>query len=342
MKMPAERLPALDAMRGVAALAVVLYHARAFFPGVPLARGGYLAVDLFFVLSGFVVAHAYEAKLRSNMSFGDFVRRRINRLGPLYYLGLAFGAVIALVLARPALEVAGSVAFGLAALPSPFQSGAAFPLNGALWSLTFELLINLVYALWLAKAGSRTLAAVAIASGLGLILTVFTLGNANVGWSWANLAGGLLRVGVSFPVGVLLYRHRARFPAILAAVPTWTILAASVVLLLAPAGPLRAIYDLGFILLASPVLVAAAASGVRTVPPALTYLGAISYALYAIHSPFVDNALELTKGLPPPLPVIGLALIAAMIGLATVAERVDRRVQAAIAQPRGARGLARP
>jgi peptidoglycan/LPS O-acetylase OafA/YrhL len=76
----------LDGLRGVAALAVVVTHALYFFPPTPMA---YLAVDFFFMLSGFVLAHAYGERLRQGMTAGRFMAIRLIRLYPLYALGSA-------------------------------------------------------------------------------------------------------------------------------------------------------------------------------------------------------------------------------------------------------------
>jgi peptidoglycan/LPS O-acetylase OafA/YrhL len=73
-KVPGEKhlFSALDAMRGIAAVSVVFYHAG-IHSGLPLLPHAYLAVDLFFVLSGFVIAHAYEEKLHHGMTVGKFM-----------------------------------------------------------------------------------------------------------------------------------------------------------------------------------------------------------------------------------------------------------------------------
>src|SRR5215210_2241655 len=81
----------LNGLRGLAALIVVLFHAAALI-GTQLAPGGYLAVDLFFILSGFVIAHAYDHRFAEGLGPLAFIRYRIIRFYPLYLLGLAIGA----------------------------------------------------------------------------------------------------------------------------------------------------------------------------------------------------------------------------------------------------------
>src|SRR5262245_14845562 len=84
------RLETLDAMRGVAAIVVVTFHLGSLLPGA--TTEGYLAVDFFFALSGYVLARTYDARLEHGMESLDFIRRRIIRLYPLYLIGFSLGA----------------------------------------------------------------------------------------------------------------------------------------------------------------------------------------------------------------------------------------------------------
>ena len=86
------RFHTLDALRGIAAIAVMVYHGGANSP-VPMP-GGYLAADLFFVLSGFVLAHGYEAKLLDSLPLKTFVIARLRRIYPVFWLGALLGCVV--------------------------------------------------------------------------------------------------------------------------------------------------------------------------------------------------------------------------------------------------------
>jgi peptidoglycan/LPS O-acetylase OafA/YrhL len=87
--------PAMDGIRGIAAILVALFHFRATFLHYDnnVIGDGYLAVDLFFVLSGFVLAHAYEHRFARGMTTFEFMRARVIRLYPLYFVGLAIASM---------------------------------------------------------------------------------------------------------------------------------------------------------------------------------------------------------------------------------------------------------
>ena len=159
---------ALNAMRGVAAIVVVLFHAD-HLVGVPLAAGGYLAVDLFFVLSGFVIAHAYDSKLANGLPVVEFARARIIRFYPMLVAGVGVGAFYAVfvivvgghqALSVPRLIV--SAVTSLLFLPVPVDAhGDLFSLNVPLWTLSLELLVSLAYALTFRCLTTYALGAVA-------------------------------------------------------------------------------------------------------------------------------------------------------------------------------------
>jgi peptidoglycan/LPS O-acetylase OafA/YrhL len=158
----------LDGLRGIAAAAVVSVHARLFFHSVaaygsvPDAAGllpttgplseAYLAVDFFFILSGFVLAHAYGEKLKDGMSLWRFMGIRLIRLYPLHLLALSLALWPYLTLRATSLH-AGTIAVqmltALFFLPSPATDGegSLFPMNGPVWSLLFELIANGLFAL---------------------------------------------------------------------------------------------------------------------------------------------------------------------------------------------------
>lgn len=129
------------------ALAVAVFHAHPLF-GMQVAPSGYLAVDLFFVQSGCVIAHAYGAKLSAGMRTTDFMKVCLIRFMPLYLVGLAFGLVLALALTvtgspyaikLPNLALAVIFALFLLPLPSGIAGDNMFPFNVPAWSLLSEV-----------------------------------------------------------------------------------------------------------------------------------------------------------------------------------------------------------
>jgi peptidoglycan/LPS O-acetylase OafA/YrhL len=209
-------LAALDGLRGIAALTVVFYHILLPLGIYGIARHGYLAVDFFFVLSGFVVAYAYEEKLIKYMRWRDFFLLRMTRLYPLVFAGILLGASVT-VGKRLMIGDFDDVAFivtlfwGLVVLPFgglTMGSEIAFPLNGPIWSLFYEFMANFVYAAIVKWLSSSLLYCLIAAGFFGICFEVIIKGDLNVGGDLVEFVGGLSRVTFSFFMGVLLYRHR--------------------------------------------------------------------------------------------------------------------------------------
>ncbi|UIJ44718.1 acyltransferase [Sphingomonas cannabina] len=335
------RYLALDAMRGIAAIAVVWFHLHRVL-GYDCA--GPLAVDLFFVLSGFVVAAAYDRPLAEGMTVGDFARRRLIRMYPLFLAGLFVGLGVQLLLMAAGhsklsgLETLASFVLAALWIPSPFNGSLdfTFPLDGPAWSLSFEIVANLLFAIFHRHLSDRLLMLVAAISGAVVIAGVLTLGTINFGWSWRTIDLGFARVMFSFPLGVLLYRHRHLVPASLGRIPPWLLLAGLGAVLLLPE---RAPIDVLFVLVGSPLLVAAGFRSATTGDEAaFQILGDISYPVYALHGPPVfvlEGSLKLLHlehwGLPLALAyVVGIVLVAhrAAIGDARVRAALTRYLSA--------------
>lgn len=155
----------LDGLRGVAALLVVFYH---IFEGLSFAAGGtlittinhgYLAVDFFFILSGFVISYAYDDRLGKTMSLGNFFKRRLIRLHPMIVMGAVIGALTFCIQGSvqwDGTKIATSMVmlallcamFFIPAVPGVRYevrgNGEMFPLNGPSWSLFFEYIGNIL------------------------------------------------------------------------------------------------------------------------------------------------------------------------------------------------------
>jgi peptidoglycan/LPS O-acetylase OafA/YrhL len=276
------RYATLDGLRGLAAFAVMLLHLG---PGGP--PNAYLAVDFFFALSGFVVAHAYENRLKSGgMGLLAFVRTRVLRLYPLALLGVVLGA-LSLIGLRAEIDdqLRGFVA-GALLLPTWSLSEIsrfAFPGDPPLWSLFFELAINVAYAFAIPFLGTRRLAALTALFGGVVVWAAVANHGLDVGWRLTDFFLGTARVLFPFSCGVLL----RRFPlAPLNGGWLWPIAAVLLAVLFCPL-PQGAPLAIGAILAVFPAMVAVGAA-VRTGPNmsrVLGYLGGLSYPVYVLHNP---------------------------------------------------------
>lgn len=278
------RLYTLDAMRGVAAIIVVCIHIA---PHV--APSGYMAVDFFFLLSGFVIGKAYQSRLAAGMSFAKFAGLRVIRMYPLYAFGLALGVftvVLGLSPSMTGLQLVISVGFNLFMLPSPWTPDATFPLNFSAWSLFFELLVNLFFAAVMVKLSLRRLVVLAILSGCWLAWLAVQKGSVDLGPNWPTFLAGLVRTVFTFTLGVVMARlHDA--PVRESWFAPLLVFALGGLLLMPAPRSLRVAYDLFTVCIAAPAVLWL---GATYRPPealrrACEALGDMSYALYAIHIP---------------------------------------------------------
>lgn len=310
----------LDGLRGVAALLVVFYH---IFEGLSFAAGGtlittinhgYLAVDFFFILSGFVISYAYDDRWRTTMTSAAFFKRRLIRLHPMIAMGAIIGAVTFCI--QGCAQWDGThVAFSMVllalicsslfipALPgASFEvrgNGEMFPLNGPAWSLFFEYIGNFLYALFIHRFSNRALAVWTAFMGLGLawfaLTDVVGYGMIGVGWTLdgMNFIGGLLRMLFPFSLGMLLARYFRPLPV---RGTFWICAAILLILFCVPYIEgmipvcLNGIYELFCIAVMFPLLVWIGASGKtadKKSARVCKFLGDISFPLYAIHYPLM-------------------------------------------------------
>ena len=236
----------LDGLRGVAALMVLWYHV---FEGFAFAKGsvietfnhGHLGVDFFFLLSGFVISYAYDDRWKSrqrstvnsqqttakSLSLKDFFKRRLIRLHPMLVMGAFIGLICFLL--QGGVKWDGSstpihwtlIAFVLTLFFIPAYPGASydirgnaemFPLNGPSWSLFFEYIGNILYALFIRKLSNKMLTVLVGATGiLWIWFVAFDISGYDmigIGWTLdvVNFFGGLLRMMFPFTLGMLMAR----------------------------------------------------------------------------------------------------------------------------------------
>lgn len=348
---PVKRFETLDGLRGVAALSVALLHTSAFFLGGHLVEHAYLAVDFFFLISGVVIAHAYEAQLQAGGGFIRFVRARMRRLYPLYLLGLLLGtsvAEITHVIPTPLLVIVVAMSAAFIPLIVGDPASAAFRVNGPSWSLFFEVVVNLAYGLIGARLSHRALMLIMAISVGGLVIATLHANSACVGWSVGNFWGGFARVGFSFPLGVLLYRahrsgklrsfggaHSGRLMLIFLAIMTLPVLGART-------GGFNGVVDLVIVLGLFPLLGALAVEAQPSAKdrPAYTTLAAISYPLYAIHFPILELAVEIDRALLLPTAPVMITALAVAVGAAWMLSGVRRKSDRSYSATRRGRAVA--
>lgn len=231
---PKPRYEILDGLRGVAALMVVAFHLLETYskgPSEQIINHGYLAVDFFFVLSGFVIGYAYDDRW-GKMSIGTFFKRRLVRLHPMVVAGTLIGAALFFFAGTAfpkTMEVEGwkfalCLVMGLLMIPCGMGLdirgwGETNSFNGPNWSLTYEYIANVLYAFifrYLPKVALAVLCAVCAVFTLDLtlgwdIFGLFPNGpqyNVIGGWSLTaqQIYVGFARLLYPFLCGLLISR----------------------------------------------------------------------------------------------------------------------------------------
>lgn len=294
-----ERFAFLDGMRGIAALFVMTRHTRAFW-SFEFYRS-YLAVDLFFILSGFVIAHAYDRRLATKrISIGGFAASRIIRLYPMFFLSVVIGVLMLcsqwlIVGAHPFASIPSiclMILFTFAFLPSHFLPADyhMFPLNYPYWSLFFELVANAIYVTIHRFLSTAVLLVIIVISFAYTVRSAVKHGNLNTGFTWAlgMFATGALRTTQGFFMGVLLYRFRAALSKYLIRhLSAWFgVLIMGAVLYSDSAETLNPLVDMLSVCVLFPIAVLIAANSRRSaLERMLLWLGSASYPIYVLHKP---------------------------------------------------------
>jgi peptidoglycan/LPS O-acetylase OafA/YrhL len=334
-----KRFLALDGLRGTAAISVVIWHANQRIGNSTWLPSGYLAVDLFFILSGFVLAYAYDRRFAGGMTAFEFARIRVIRLYPLYILGMVLPIITTfwswatghIGFASPRL-FAFALPANLLMLPVPpccVRATFLFPLNAPAWSLFFELLINIAFASTWRWLSIRVVILICVTAAIFLICVDYQYRGLSDGWGWSSFTVGTARVFFSFPLGVLIFR----------ATRSWTHVRVSPLLLClllifllwvpAPNGGKRFLYDLLCVTVALPlvVILASLVDVSAKWTAAFSFLGKTSYAIYAIHWPAIFVASILIDSMPGASLAIGstsliVALVAALVATAWLADKL--------------------
>jgi peptidoglycan/LPS O-acetylase OafA/YrhL len=338
-------LDALTGIRGIAAWGVVLYHIRLSLtallpaPVIAVLAKGYLAVDLFFILSGFVIWYNYAARIADGGAGAArlFLWRRFARVWPLHGAILAGFAALALIMISTGRDASG---YPLGELTLHLLLVQNWGLTGELswnhpaWSISTELAAYLVFpalvlmARWDRLPSAALLALTALLAG-GIFLLFRLNGHADLG---ADIPGlGLWRCLASFAMGCLMCQlwqrwHGAPRGGLIAALGCAAIIAAAFAFGLPETAWVPAAFFAGLLSLALGYGVIVRLLGSK----ALTYLGEISYSTYLGHYglfilfklAFVDASLQLGwGGLAGYLALVMAASVALYHGLEKPAQR---------------------
>jgi peptidoglycan/LPS O-acetylase OafA/YrhL len=341
--------PILDGLRGVAALIVVAFHlfeAHAASRFVQIINHGYLAVDFFFVLSGFVIGYAYDDRWKT-MSTTEFFKRRLVRLHPMIIVAMVIGAamfyfqdspIFPKIHETPAWLLLVMMVIGTTVLPvAPSLDirgwSEMHPLDGPAWSLFYEYVGNILYALFVRKFSKLLLALCVFAFGCALVhyLVAGPTGDVIGGWSLepAQIRIGLTRLLYPFFAGLLLSRIVKPGRIGHAFLLSGAII--TVALVMPRFGGehdlwMNGLYESLCIVLVFPLVVYLGASGeVKSGVSARVcgFLGDISYPIYIIHYPFVytytawaqDNKIPVAQGWPIALATLVFCVLLAWVCL---------------------------
>ena len=321
----------LDGLRGVAAISVVIYHFMEFV--VPdyhdnFIAHGHLAVDFFFCLSGFVIAYAYDNRI-AQIGILAFLRLRIVRLHPLVIIGSIIGllAFIYDPFSNLYLKYSSSTTllmFLASCFLVPFQTVPDrffnfFHLNPPTWSLFWEYVANIFYALFLFKIPNKLLWTILVSAALLLCYESYVSGYLGVGWGGDNFWGGGIRIFYSFLAGILIFRSG------------WVIksklgfglmsLLLFIIFLIPFEEKLNYFVDPAVVIFYFPFLITLGTGAILTYKweKLCKFLGDISYPLYMIHYPFMWIFLSFIESEKPTLQTMVLIIISGTIMLTIVA-----------------------
>jgi peptidoglycan/LPS O-acetylase OafA/YrhL len=326
--MTVNRYTFLDGVRGIAAIFVFTRHASDFWGWRPYRS--YLAVDLFFLLSGFVIAYAYDERLRNKtMSTRQFLLTRLIRLYPVFLLSVVLSSIVMIgksemgTQEHPAFgEILGVFALTALFLPARMQGSVQlFPLNGPYWSLFYELVTNTLYALLVPILNTYTLAFIVAGSLVAISFGAVLHGNLDMGlyWGLASNAAGLFRSTFGIFLGLLIYRNTKFLTRYFGGLvsPWYGVLGMALVL----ATPMFARFNAEMDLLAVAVifplcLILASQDRPSRMDPVFLVLGSASYPIYVLHVPIIaliSFSIAGRIGYFPP--VGGAVLLAGIVAL---------------------------
>ena len=320
-----QRYEILDGLRGVAALMVIIFHFFELYsfgnPSKQIINHGYLAVDFFYVLSGFVLGYAYDDRW-DKMSYWDFYKRRLIRLHPMVIAGSLLGMCYFFLgecINSPNIESVNPLYFFLTIImsilmiPCPAQMdirgwGETNSFNGPNWTLTYEYIVNILYSLIFRRLHTIIIGILTLASALLLVnltcnFDIFNVMNEREsnkytvigGWSLTSceLCVGFTRLFYPYFAGYLVYRLKLKIR-----IP-YSFIICSIILITFLSMPrlekegypiFNGIYEAIVIILIFPLVIIIGA-GDTTKNEILTkickFIGELSYPIYITHYPII-------------------------------------------------------
>ena len=342
----------LDGLRGVAAIMVIIFHLfETHSLGnhlIQIINHGYLAVDFFFMLSGFVIGYAYDDRW-DKMTLGTFFKRRIIRLHPMVIMGSIVGAALFYfqqsscfpqIEHTPVGALLLIMLLGCTLLPLPLKWDVRgwtemHPLNGPAWSLYYEYIANILYALFIRRFNKIALTVLVVIAACFTVYRSLTapMGDMVGGWAlnWEQQYVGFVRLMYPFFGGLLLSRLgwliRIKKRAF------WYCALIIIVILSIPrlGGEehywMNGLYESFCIIFIFPIIVSMGAGGKVTGKYSsriCKFLGDISYPIYIAW--VCNNNATITEGIPYMILVLVGAIALAYASLKLYDEPVRRRL----------------
>ena len=341
---------ALDGLRGTAAFSVFLFHIwEMLVPDLahnPMPHT-FLAVDFFFVLSGFVLGHAYDAPMsaegaagrRQALTPGSFLKRRLIRLHPMVVVAMLIAIAVYLLdpfvgdsqrigVKLPWLTLATAFVLSLLLLPSPSLPntfGETHSLNGPSWTLFQEYIANLLYGLFGQNLSLGLHLLLCAGSAVALVVTAQHFGDLGHGWGWSDFWVAPVRLACPFLIGLLVSRQKLRLPL---RYPFFILSAVLLAVFFAPLmGPWNGLFEAGCVILLFPTVLAAGTAGGEMTGwngRLCRFMGELSYPLYIIHYPFIYLFAHWNWSTHPDPLRLGLVATSLYVGVVALAYALTR------------------
>jgi peptidoglycan/LPS O-acetylase OafA/YrhL len=290
------RLPGLEALRCVAAFCVLALHTRAVFGGEPVFGRGYLGVDFFLMLSGFLMARVQEPRLAGGMKPLPFMVKRYRRLWPMMAAGGIIGIPMQMFRATGVGQFIVTFLLNMALLPV-FGQPFIFPLNIPAWTIFMEVAANAAHVFVLHRLRKwGLLAAIAV-----LIAVMCWAGmhyhSFDVGAKPSTLLAGVARIFLAYVIGMALSRWWGDTPTIgrwdLRIWPVVALVLMPAVLILGWWFRVKGWwFDLAFVLLICPLMIAGGLR-LRRFQRSAALIGQLSFPLFALQMPVLQGLKQL-------------------------------------------------